>query len=254
MKKIFSLVVVLGILFPVLSFASTDLTCSANPSSVSVGDDVVWVSTFDNSSTTVDYQFYWSQTVGNDSVTGDTSSFTAKFSTPGTKTLSLDVFGSDNSTRNATCNVIVNATTTPEVPATPRRTSGGGRVATGQVAGVSTTTEPVGQVLGESTFVFNTDLGYGMSNDDVMELQKRLTEEGVYTGPITGYFGDLTLAAVKLYQAKHNIIQTGFVGILTRTALNNADNTSLVAFVKMLIEIGAIYGDKATFLRTVLGF
>ena len=83
-----------------------------------------------------------------------------------------------------------------------------------------TVTAPVGQVLGATDFQFNSNLGYGMSNDDVKQLQTRLTSEGVYTGPITGYFGKLTLAGVKAYQKAHNIPTTGFVGTLTRAALN----------------------------------
>jgi hypothetical protein len=274
-KNIFGFIFILGMLFPVLSFASINppiegLTCSVT-SPAYINENILWESTFDNSSSTVDYQFYWTQIAGDDSITSEESSFTTSFSTLGTKTFSLDVYGSDDSVGNQTCTVEVvekistttattTATTTPEVP--PTRTGGGGR--TGQVAGVSTTTAttttPVGQVLGASTrFIFNMNLGYGMSNDDVKELQERLTEEGVYSGPITGYFGDLTLAAVKLYQAKHGISQTGFLGPLTRGALNNGQvlglsTMSFAEFIKMLIEIGAIYGDKATLLKTIFGF
>jgi hypothetical protein len=79
----------------------------------------------------------------------------------------------------------------------------------------------VGQVLGASTgFQFSRNLSVGMSGDDITELQNRLTSEGVYNGPITGYFGPLTMAGVKAYQAKYGIDQAGRVGPITLAKLN----------------------------------
>ena len=63
---------------------------------------------------------------------------------------------------------------------------------------------------------FDTNLSYGMNNGDVKTMQEVL---GVQ--PTSGYFGPLTLAAVKEFQAENGIPNTGFVGPLTRTALNN---------------------------------
>lgn len=61
-----------------------------------------------------------------------------------------------------------------------------------------------------------------MSGDVVTQLQNRLTAEGVYSGPITGYFGQFTLTAVKAYQKKEGIVPvSGLVGPLTRAQLNN---------------------------------
>ena len=65
-------------------------------------------------------------------------------------------------------------------------------------------------------------LQYGSEGEDVTELQNRLTAEGVYSGPITGYFGPLTEAGVKAFQAKYDIEQAGVVGPLTRARLNSA--------------------------------
>lgn len=67
----------------------------------------------------------------------------------------------------------------------------------------------------EVKFVFNKDLKYGMTNEDVKQLQIRL---GVT--PQTGYFGDKTLLAVTKYQKENNIPTTGYVGKLTRASLN----------------------------------
>jgi hypothetical protein len=82
------------------------------------------------------------------------------------------------------------------------------------------TPAPVKEVLGITTFNFTADLKLGMEGNDVTELQKRLTAEGVYSDPVTGYFGQLTLQAVKTYQAKVGVPNTGFVGPLTRGQLN----------------------------------
>ena len=109
---------------------------------------------------------------------------------------------------------------------------GGGYIAPlpAATAPATTVTQPattlaapaVGQVLGAQAFRFTEDLSEGMQNDNVTELQNRLTSEGVYSGPATGYFGPLTLAGVKEYQAKHNLPTTGFVGPMTRAELNAA--------------------------------
>lgn len=71
-------------------------------------------------------------------------------------------------------------------------------------------------------FRFDENLGIGMSGQAVQELQKRLVEEAVYDSQITGYFGSTTLEAVKKYQLKYKIEETGFVGSVTRNALNTA--------------------------------
>ena len=62
---------------------------------------------------------------------------------------------------------------------------------------------------------FNTDLQQGMTSDSVKDLQIKL---GVT--PTSGYFGPITLAAVKTFQTSNGIINTGYVGPLTRGALN----------------------------------
>ncbi len=77
-----------------------------------------------------------------------------------------------------------------------------------------------GRVLGASDFSYTRGLKLGFRNNDVKELQQRLALEGVYTGPITGYFGPLTRAGVKAFQAKYGISQVGEVGPLTRARLN----------------------------------
>ncbi|MDP2598849.1 MAG: peptidoglycan-binding domain-containing protein, partial [Candidatus Liptonbacteria bacterium] len=52
-------------------------------------------------------------------------------------------------------------------------------------------------------------------------LQQVLTTQGVYTGPITGYFGPLTQAGVERFQTKYGIDPVGEVGPITRAKLNS---------------------------------
>jgi len=74
-----------------------------------------------------------------------------------------------------------------------------------------------------SCSVFSADLYYGMNSNQVKCLQQFLANLGSDIYPeklITGYYGPLTTAAVKRYQAMKNIIQTGYFGPLTRTKVN----------------------------------
>jgi len=72
--------------------------------------------------------------------------------------------------------------------------------------------------------VFSGDLYYGMTSSEIKCLQQFLANLGsqIYPeGLVTGYFGPLTQAAVKRYQALQGIITTGYFGPLTRTAVNS---------------------------------
>ncbi len=82
-----------------------------------------------------------------------------------------------------------------------------------------------GQVLGASAFRFTQTLKAGSESDEVMELQKALVREGVYNGPLTGYFGSLTETGVKAFQKKYGIDQAGVVGPATREKLNSLSGT-----------------------------
>jgi peptidoglycan hydrolase-like protein with peptidoglycan-binding domain len=106
---------------------------------------------------------------------------------------------------------------------------------------------PVGQVLGDSTFFFATNMFYGMRNNDVTELQDRLSEEGFYGGPITGFFGNLTRGAVIRYQKVHNITPAvGYVGPLTRNALNTATNAAPSTSQQQASAAGAFSAQQAS--------
>lgn len=106
------------------------------------------------------------------------------------------------------------------IPSTPQL--GGGHRNSGGGGGAVVATAPtIGQVLGASAFNFSRSLNSGVRGDDVTELQNRLTSEGLYKGPITGYFGSLTAQAVKAYQSKVGVSSTGYVGPLTLAKLNS---------------------------------
>ncbi len=66
-------------------------------------------------------------------------------------------------------------------------------------------------------FIFNIDLGYGITSPDVTQLQIRL---GMPTKWQSGYFGIITKGYVMAYQLKNGIPATGFCGPITRASLN----------------------------------
>jgi len=71
--------------------------------------------------------------------------------------------------------------------------------------------------------VFSNNLYYGMTSPQVKCLQQFLANLGPSIYPeklITGFYGFLTQAAVKRYQALKGIITTGYFGPLTRATAN----------------------------------
>jgi peptidoglycan hydrolase-like protein with peptidoglycan-binding domain len=75
-------------------------------------------------------------------------------------------------------------------------------------------------VLGAAAYNFTKSLTVGVRGADVTALQQYLADNQFYSGPITGYFGQLTKAAVIAFQKSRGIAQVGTVGPLTRTELN----------------------------------
>jgi|GEM_PF-2690321 len=89
---------------------------------------------------------------------------------------------------------------------------------TGQV---NSTTPGVGQVLGAETYNFSASLTLGSTGADVTALQAMLIASGhLVIGAPTGYFGEMTRAALAKWQAAHGVTPaTGYFGPITMAAI-----------------------------------
>ncbi|MDB5266879.1 MAG: hypothetical protein JWN89_694 [Parcubacteria group bacterium] len=149
----------------------------------------------------------------------------------GTTTVTCTVTDAAGNSGAATFNVMVNGGSATPLPGSHRHTASAGAVG-GSGSGitialpVSAVTPTIilapSQVLGASTFQFTRFLKLGMRGDDVMELQTRLAGAGLLKAAPTGYFGKLTLAAVKAFQKSLDLPPTGYVGPMTLAILNNS--------------------------------
>jgi peptidoglycan hydrolase-like protein with peptidoglycan-binding domain len=61
----------------------------------------------------------------------------------------------------------------------------------------------------------------GMSGTAVKTLQQNLKTLGYFSAAATGYFGDITLTAVKKFQKKYNLPVTGVVASLTHSKIDS---------------------------------
>lgn len=76
-----------------------------------------------------------------------------------------------------------------------------------------------------SLAAFDVNLKYGSKGDAVIELQEFLTDQGVYSGPITGNFYSLTRSGVKKFQQVNGISPvSGYFGPLSRAKANELLN------------------------------
>ena len=73
----------------------------------------------------------------------------------------------------------------------------------------------------------DTNVKYGDRTSAVFELQDFLVFKGLLNVPPTGFFGLLTLKAVKSYQLMNEVPSTGYVGALTRAKINTELVTEL---------------------------
>ncbi|MBC8531226.1 cell wall hydrolase [Gehongia tenuis] len=72
-------------------------------------------------------------------------------------------------------------------------------------------------------------LQYGNRGEDVKALQTALIDRGYLNANATGYFGHLTLAAVKNYQQDSGLVVDGKAGPKTMGALNESDSVAASA-------------------------
>ena len=75
-------------------------------------------------------------------------------------------------------------------------------------------------VTTQPAYVLSRYLGAGDKGDDVLKLQKLLSEKGYLTATPNGYYGVGTKSAVQKFQKANGIKQTGNVGQATKDALN----------------------------------
>ena len=110
---------------------------------------------------------------------------------------------------NGTCailSVTVNASVVPAVVAVVPPTE--------QVLGASTANTDTGN------YKFYNPLKLGSTGSEVVELQKRLKEEGYFSGSYVAKYGPATELAVKKYQKANGLSQLGNLGPATRATLN----------------------------------
>jgi hypothetical protein len=80
--------------------------------------------------------------------------------------------------------------------------------------------------------LFAGNLSFGIhGSPDVTALQQFLKDQGVYSGPITGNFFSLTLAAVKQFQVQNGITPaSGYFGPMTRAKANSIVASGVAAY------------------------
>ncbi|MFA6257029.1 MAG: peptidoglycan-binding domain-containing protein [Candidatus Paceibacterota bacterium] len=86
---------------------------------------------------------------------------------------------------------------------------------------VMPTEDPGPVVQGAQSFVFTQKLELGSTGNEVVELQKFLTELGYYNGVADGKFGLNTYKSLINYQKANNLKADGVVGVEVRALLNN---------------------------------
>jgi peptidoglycan hydrolase-like protein with peptidoglycan-binding domain len=85
-------------------------------------------------------------------------------------------------------------------------------------------------------YIFNHNQEEGDRGQDVANLQNRLTNEGFYFGPITGFFGAFTKDALKEYQKANGLPVTGKLDEATRAKLNAETREALASIVSELLK------------------
>ena len=77
---------------------------------------------------------------------------------------------------------------------------------------------------------FPADMKFGDKNLEVVHLQQILNTVEVHPSKLTtGYFGPLTVSALKTFQAKYNLPQTGAADAATRVVLDSLSQSWMIA-------------------------
>lgn len=109
----------------------------------------------------------------------------------------------------------------------------------------------MGLPTGLSAATIDTDLRYGSKGDQVRILQEFLIAEDLLSGQPTGNFFTLTLQAVKSYQKSMQLPATGFVGPLTRAAINKTPSATTTVPVPGAASTSSTNPDVAAITATI---
>ena len=91
----------------------------------------------------------------------------------------------------------------------------------GLVVATSSTHAQSINTAGDSCVYLSGNVGWGTTSGDVTSVQSHLAATGYFNQQPTGYYGNITMNAVKNYQTAHGIEATGYVGPITRGAIQN---------------------------------
>ncbi len=86
-------------------------------------------------------------------------------------------------------------------------------------------------------------LQFGDRGSEVLVLQNNLQSQGLYTGPVDGFYGDLTKSAVESFQQQNGLAVDGIAGDNTQLLLQN--RLPLSASTTLAQASSTIFGDIA---------
>lgn len=86
-------------------------------------------------------------------------------------------------------------------------------------SGSSPAVPPIAPAPGGSAPVLGRPLGFGMSGNDVTRLQQKLSDLLYFSGTATGYYGEATAAAVRLFQSVNGLTADGIAGAATQSRM-----------------------------------
>jgi peptidoglycan hydrolase-like protein with peptidoglycan-binding domain len=86
---------------------------------------------------------------------------------------------------------------------------------------VATTLSGVTKASAMSCVTLKENLHRGAETDSVTKLQQFLADKGLLSEKPSGFFGDLTITAVKAYQKSLGLKETGMVYDATRQAIKD---------------------------------
>jgi len=94
-------------------------------------------------------------------------------------------------------------------------------------------------------FTFTVFAKYGLTEEEVRTIQKKLKNWGYYSGEVDGKYGEQTSAAVKYFQRKNGLTADGIVGEKTAEKLGMTLSTTPKQDVSQDVYLlaRAVYGE-----------